>query len=208
MKLVKMNIPYFLTADHAVLPVPNYLKSKKIKAHYFDKKGFKKYLNDFVLDEFGANSLIENISNYQIYLNTEKIKQLKLDYIKVVNTIKNYIISFDGIYKVVTAETLQNTNFTTGILNSLQNGYNQKLSGDILVIPTPATISYKEKGSTHGSGYSYDTHVPLLFYGKGIKKGTLKRYIPIIDIAPTLSNLLKIETPSACTGQIIEEVLK
>jgi len=52
----------------------------------------------------------------------------------------------------------------------LQNGYDQKFSGDVLIIPNPSVISYPVTGSTHGSGYNYDTHVPLFFYGKGIKK--------------------------------------
>ena len=78
----------------------------------------------------------------------------------------------------------------------------------VLFIPNPTTISYAQVGSTHGSGYSYDTHVPLIFYGQGIKKGTSNEYYPIIDIAPTISSLLKIEQPNGTTGKTITEVLE
>lgn len=204
----KDNYTLFLTADHAAIPVPSYLKTKKIKAGYFEMKKFKKYVNNIAKKHFFSEEIIANISNFQIFLDKEKIKNLNLNYDKVTDVIANEIITFKGVYKAVTATTLQKTNFTDGISHSLQNGYNQKISGDILIVPTPATVYYKDKGSTHGSGYSYDTHVPLLFYGKGIKKGKTKRFIPIIDIAPTMSNLLKIESPNACTGRIILEVLE
>ena len=63
-------------------------------------------------------------------------------------------------------------------------------------------------GTTHGSGYSYDTHVPVIFYGKGIKKGTSSALYGIRDIAPTIAKLLQIEFPDGTTGEIINEVLE
>ena len=200
----------FLTADHAAVPVPSYLKSKKIKAGYFDKKGLKALVKQILKEKYGTSDILAHFSNYQLFLDDEKLKFLKLDNNNVATVLADEILSFDNVYKTVTAKTLQTTNFTNGVLHYLQNGYNQKISGDVLIVPNPATIySYVNgKGTTHGSGYSYDTHVPLLFFGKGFKKGTSKRYIPIIDIAPTMSNLLKIENPNGNTGKIITEVLE
>lgn len=203
----KGNYTLFLTADHAATEVPSYLKSVKIPAGYIKPVKFLNFLKKVTTKYFKSDSLIENISNFQIFLNKEKINDLNLDYEKVAQTIANEAINYKGIYKTVTAKTLQNTNFTNGILNSLQNGYNQKYSGDILLIPTPSTIIYPKKGTTHGSGYSYDTHVPIIFYGNGIKQGTSKRKYEIIDIAPTLANLLQIEFPNGNTGKVILEVL-
>jgi len=77
-----------------------------------------------------------------------------------------------------------------------------------LLIPFPLTIAYSLTGSTHGSGYNDDTHVPLIFYGAGIKKGVSNAYYPITAIAPTISTLLGIEFPSASFGIVIDEVLK
>jgi arylsulfatase A-like enzyme len=87
-------------------------------------------------------------------------------------------------------------------------GYNFKRSGDIAYQLEPSWISGGgAQGTTHGSAYSYDTHVPILFYGKGIKQGATSSYHAITDIAPTLSVLLKIKFPSGCTGQPISEIL-
>ena len=204
----KENYTLFLTADHAAVHVPSYLQSLKIPAHYISTAKLKKFLSDITQKYFNSKELIENVSNYQIFLNQEKIEALGFNKNTVAQRLADEVLSFDKIYKAVTAETLQTTNFTEGIMHSLQQGYNPKFSGDVLMIPYPATLNYSRKGTSHGSGYSYDTHVPLIFYGNGIKKGVSKKTYKIIDIAPTISNLLKIESPNGTSGNIIDEVLK
>ncbi|CAM1349976.1 alkaline phosphatase PafA [Tenacibaculum crassostreae] len=206
----KDNYTLFLTADHAAVQVPAYLKSVKIPANYISNKKFTDYVNGITKKYFNSEELVENISNFQIFLNKEKIEALNLDVNTVAEKISEEVVNYDNIYKSVTAKTLQTTTFTSGILNSLQNGYNQKFSGDILLIPNPSTLTtyYKNGGTSHGSGYSYDTHIPMIFFGNGIKQGTSKKKYEIVDIAPTISNLLKIEFPNGCTGKIIEEVFE
>ena len=204
----KENYTLFLTADHAAVHVPSYLQSLKIPAHYLSTKKLKKFLSDITQKYFNSKELIENVSNYQIFLNQEKIEALGFNKNTVAQRLADEVLSFDKMYKAVTAKTLQTTNFTGGLMHSLQQGYNPKFSGDVLMIPYPATLNYSRKGTSHGSGYSYDTHVPLIFYGNGIKKGVSKKTYKIIDIAPTISNLLKIESPNGTSGKIIEEVLK
>lgn len=203
----KNNYTLFLTADHAAVQVPSYLQSVKIPANYFNYKKFKDFVNNITKKYFNSDALVENISNFQIFLDKEKIESLSLNTNEVAQKIADEVINYKGIYKTVTARTLQTTSFTAGILNSLQNGYNQKFSGDVLLVPSPSTVSYPKKGTTHGSGYSYDTHIPIIFYGNGIKKGSSKKKYEIIDITPTISNLLQIEFPNGATGKIIEEVL-
>ena len=197
-----------LTADHAAVQVPSYLNSLKIPGGYFNTKKFKSFVNEITVKYFNSNEIVENISNYQLFLNKEKLQELNLNVHEVSQILADEIINFESVYKTVTAHTLQTTSFNSGILQILQKGYNQKLSGDVLLIPYPSTISRSKTGTTHGSGYAYDTHVPLLFYGNGIKKGKSAHYYPIVNIAPTLSNLLKITEPNGSTGKTILEVLK
>jgi predicted AlkP superfamily pyrophosphatase or phosphodiesterase len=198
----------FLTADHAAVDIPSYLQSIKIPAHYLNTKKFKKSILEITKKYFNSVELIENVSNYQIFLNKSKIESLGLNKNRVAEKLVEEIINFDGIYKAATAKTLQTTRFSDGIMNSLQNGYNQKFSGDVMMIPYPATLTGRKTGTSHGSGYSYDTHIPMIFYGNGIKKGATKKKYEIIDIAPTIANLLQIEAPNSSTGKIIDEALK
>lgn len=202
------NYTIFLTADHAAVQVPAYLNSLKIPGGYFDNDTFKEFVNNITLEHFNSATLVENISNYQLFLNKQKLKDLNLDIQKVSQVIADEILVFENVYKTITAHTLQTTSFTSGILKTLQNGYNQKLSGDILFVPNPSTISYSKTGTTHGSGYAYDTHVPLIFYGAKISKGSSNSYYPIVDIAPTLASFLNITEPNGSTGSVILEVLE
>lgn len=204
----KGNYTLFLTADHAAVPNPSYLEDLKIPSGYFKTEEFKKYVRTLTLKYFNSDKIVENISNYQIFLNKEKIKFLGLDVNKVEQIIADEIINFDKVYKSVTAHTLQTAQFSSGLLQTIQKGYNQKFSGDILFVPMPGVVSYGKTGTTHGSGYNYDTHVPLIFYGKGIKTGSSNVYYPITNIAPTISSLLNINEPDGCTGRPIIEVLK
>ena len=115
---------------------------------------------------------------------------------------------YPDIDRVYTAYQMWQGSYSEGIPYLLQNGYNQKRSGDVLWVLKPGTIEYPHTGSTHGSPQVYDTHVPLLFYGKGIQSGSTVERTEIPDIAPTMASLLGIAFPSGTTGKPISEVLK
>ncbi len=201
------NYTVFLTADHAAVHVPAFLESLKIPSGYFDNKTFKAQLDAFLIKKYAAADLVEDIGNFQIFLDRNRIAQLNLNLQEVQQSIVDEIIAYDFIERAYSAHTMHNTSFNGGIESLLQNGYHQKRSGDVLVSFNAAVISYSRKGTTHGSGYLYDTHVPLLFFGKGIKTGSTFQKTDIIDIAPTISALLGISFPNASTGVPLEFVL-
>ncbi|MGB1211129.1 MAG: alkaline phosphatase PafA [Lacinutrix venerupis] len=197
----------FLTSDHGAVEVPAYLQSVKIPSGYFNRDEFKTKLNNFLVKEFSASDLIENISNDQIFLNKARLKQFNLKLEDVQYAIVNEVINYNHIDKAYSAKTMQSSTFFGGIEALLQNGYHQKRSGDIILVKDPAVISYSKTGSTHGSGSTFDTHVPLLFYGNGIKKGSTLTKTEITDIAPTISALLGISFPNGATGNVLDFVI-
>ncbi|WP_242204897.1 alkaline phosphatase PafA [Aestuariivivens insulae] len=203
----KNNYTVFLTADHAAVNVPAYLQSVKIPAGYLDNAKTRTKFNAFMEQTFKASDLVENVSNNQIFLNREKIKAMGLELEDVQEAIVNELIAYDHVDKVYSATTMGTTEFSEGIEALLQRGYNQKRSGDVIVVSDPAYISYPKTGSTHGSGFSYDTHVPLLFFGHGIAHGETIKKTEITDIAPTISALLGINFPNGAIGQPLEFVL-
>jgi len=198
----------FLTADHGAVNVPNYLKSQHIPAGYFNKKEFASKVKKALADRFSFKGLIKNISNNQIFLDRELIKDHNLNLIDIQEFLAQEIVLYKNIDKAYSAKTLTTTQFVTGVGALVQNGFHQKHSGDVIFVLEPAVISYPEKGSTHGSSFSYDTHVPLLFYGAGINKGASLIKTEVIDIAPTISALLEISFPNGCTGKPLVDVLK
>lgn len=198
----------FLTADHAAVQVPAYLKSIKVPAGYFDDMEFDIFVKNYCKKRWGSESLIENISNYQIFLNRKSLAELNLEKDEVARELVELIIDYKGIHKAVSAKTMQSAQFQGGILEMLQNGYNQKLSGDVLWVPDPAVVSSEEQGSQHGSAFTYDTHVPIIFFGKGIAKGVTRERVEIIDIAPTMSSLLQISFPNGSRGRVVEKAFR
>ena len=201
------NYTVFLTADHGAVEVPSYLQSMKIPSGYLDNKDTKMRFETYLNTKFKSSDLIENVSNNQIFLNRKQIDSLGLNINDVQEAIVNELIGYKHIEKVFSAHTMTTSNFTTGIESLLQNGFNQKRSGDIILLSDPAYISYGKTGSTHGSGLNYDTHVPLLFFGKGITKGETYNKTVIPDIAPTISALLGISFPNASTGDVLGFVM-
>lgn len=198
----------FLTADHGAIHVANFLKDQKIPSGYVGFSQIKKELNEWVKFTFGTEDLIKNMSNNQLFLDHKVMQNLDLNPQNVQEAIAQELLRFKDIDKTYTAYQMWQREYTKGIPYLLQNGYNQKRSGDVIFVLNPGVISYPKTGSTHGSPRIYDTHVPLLFYGKGIKKGSTVGRTEIPDIAPTISALLGMAFPNGATGKPIEELLE
>ncbi|HET8886473.1 MAG TPA: alkaline phosphatase PafA [Salinimicrobium sp.] len=203
----KGNYTIFLTADHAGVHVPAYLKSLKIPAGLFSFSEFQEFLNEKIMDSFGSSDLIEEISNNQVFFDYEKIAEAKIDIENLEKMTARFALQFPHVNKVFTRSQMTSGSFTKGISNAIQNGFHQKRSGDLIIELEPSTISYSKTGSTHGSGFNYDTHVPLIFYGNGINRGSSFERTEITDIAPTIAALLGISFPSGSTGNPLIMVL-
>ena len=203
----KGNYTVFLTADHGAVDVPKYLNSKKIPSGYFPMKEFEEAIKNYLGNEYGAIDLIENISNNQVFFNHESLKSRNINEKEFAENLKSFILNYEHIYKVFTREMLETGTYQNGIPALVQNGFNQKRSGDIDFEFDPAYIDYPEKGSTHGSALSYDSHVPLIFFGKGIKNGATTEQTEITDIAPTISALLGISFPNGMTGEVLYKII-
>ncbi|NND16184.1 MAG: alkaline phosphatase family protein [Eudoraea sp.] len=198
----------FLTADHGAVHVPAYLADNNVPAGYASSAALRGELLKFFQFKYGNTALVENISNNQIFLDRAAVANLGIDLEDMQEAIAKEIIGYPSIFKVYTGSQMMSNAYVDGIPSILQNGFHQKRSGDVLFMFDPATISYPKTGSTHGSPLTYDTHVPLLFFGKGIRKGSTYERTRIADIAPTISALLGISFPSGTTGNPITWVLK
>lgn len=197
----------FISADHAVADVPAYMISENIPAGNFNSGMVLGQLKGFALAMYGEGDWIMNFSNEQIFLNHELIKSKKMNLEQMQRDLAEYVLRFRGVKEAYTATDLRRQEFTQNRPHLLQMGYNHKASGDVLVILEPAWLVGGQRGTTHGSGFTYDTHVPIAFYGWGIKPGKSAAYTTVTDIAPTLAQLLQIRMPNGATGQPIKELL-
>jgi predicted AlkP superfamily pyrophosphatase or phosphodiesterase len=213
-KVGKGNYTVFLTADHAVADVAQYLTDNRIPSGYFSAEKVKAELNDFLKQYFPGKDVIEVIDGDQVFLNQEVFqrdpKSSGVDYMVATELVINYLLKQDGVANVFSKSMIRDAKFDDGgVKGMVARGYHPKRSGDIFIVLEPGWYgSTKVAGTTHGSPYTYDTNVPLLFWGAGIKQGRSYRYHAITDIAPTVSILLGVKSPSACTGQPIEELFE
>ena len=195
----------FLTADHGATDAPGFLKDNKIPVNYFSSKKFKHYIEKSLIKELGSKYIILGNSNQQIYLNHELIDKLNLNLDVVKKSIINTIQSYPGIDNVYSSEQILGGS-DDHFMNLIKNGFNSNISGDIMYTMMP-NWTYYRKGSTHGRRFNHDTHVPLILYGNGIKKGSISRKTDVIDIAPTVASVLGINSPNGSTGQVIFEAI-
>ncbi len=202
----------FLSADHAVADVAQYLKDNKVPSGYFSPANLKASLNDFLAQYFPGKQVIEKISGDQIFFNQEAFqndpKASGVELLIATELVVNYLMEQDGIANAYSQNIIRQGRFDEkGIKGMVIRGYHPKRSGDVIFILESGWYSAgRVQGTTHGSPYMYDTNVPILFYGFGIPKGNSVRYHTVTDIAPTLSVLMSIKFPSGTTGAPIEEI--
>jgi predicted AlkP superfamily pyrophosphatase or phosphodiesterase len=204
----KDNYSLFLTADHGGAETPNYLKDQKIPAGYIYDANIGRELKQFCSRQYG-DSLVRNVSNQQVFLNEEKIWSMKLTVDEVEKTLAAYLIKINGVAEAYPSYELKYQNFSEESFAILiKRGYNFKRSGNVAYSYQPGWLEHEQTGTTHGSAYAYDTHVPVLFFGKGIKKGETVKKVYITQIAPTISFLANINLPNGSTSKPLDEVLK
>ncbi|HYP13289.1 MAG TPA: hypothetical protein VEQ63_05155, partial [Bryobacteraceae bacterium] len=84
-------------------------------------------------------------------------------------------------------------------------GFHSERASDLFIVPEPYYL-FEADGTSHGTPYNYDSHVPVLFMGARIKPGTYHERIAVNDIAPTLATLLETETPSGSAGRVLSDM--
>ena len=199
----------FLTADHAAAENTAYLNQNKMPGKIFSAKEINKNLNDFFNKKFGIEEeWIENYSNEQYFFDREVVDKHKLDIKALRELAADFLVQQEGIAAAYPAHHLMYSYSQEQKFALMQNGFNFKMSGDVSVILSPSWMDFMATGTTHGSPYAYDTHIPIMFFGKNVPNGkTYKRY-HITDIAPTVTQLLNISYPDASTGVPIKEVFE
>jgi hypothetical protein len=203
-KYGKDNFLLFLTADHAVAYVPQELMDLKMNAGYFSYKSFSDSLKGYLYKMYSDSSLISCIINGQIYLNRTMIKRRNIILKNIQDDIVSFSLTFKGVANAYTSYQLNGETLWNKSAELMQNGFYLKRSGDIALLLEPAWLDdYSHTGTSHGTTYSYDTHVPLLWYGWNIKPGNTSKPVDITDIAPTIASFLNIMSPNACIGKPI-----
>lgn len=208
----KDNVLVFLTADHAAVQVPAYLSSLRIPAGTTAGKEMADSLESFLAQRYGPGEWVEQYINQQVYLNHALINAKKLNLTEMQEATAAYLLRQPAVANMVTANALTQSYWGSGLMSALAKGYSPRRSGDVIVVLEPGWFegggSRPHRGTTHGSPYAYDTHVPIVWYGWKVKPGESVHRVHITDIAPTIAAWLNIQEPNGNTGHPLQELMK
>ena len=203
----KDNYLVFLTADHGGAENVTYLKDKKYQVTNISYKDVDKDLREFSKATFGADIILK-YDNFNVFFNNDLVKTKGLELAKVKQAFKEFLYSKEYVKRVYTEEEILASSGNDFLLNFVANGYDPTQNGELYFVYKPGYIEYSTTGTSHGSPYTYDTNVPLIFYGWNINKGQSYDKKVITQIAPTLAQLLKITLPNSTESEVLTEIMK
>lgn len=204
----KDNFIIFLTADHGGAHNVAYLQSLKVPAGFIDEKAIETAMKAHLKEVFG-DTLVLSFSNQQFFLNHSTLSKNKLKLKEVSMEAARFALTLEGVanaYSVYDVVAASQSNDVA--LSRIYMGFNDVRSGDVILNYLPAYLDHGKTGTTHGAAYTYDTHVPLLWYGWKINQGASYEPVNISDIAPTLASFLDISFPNGCVGKPISGIVK
>ena len=204
----------FLTADHAVVPVPQMLVDRKMPGGYLFLNERMASLRSELTKKFGAD-VVEAEENQNIYLNQHRMDSLQLNKQVICDFIADEVRKWPEVKLAITQSSLLSGTETLDEWGQMiQKGYDIARSGEVIFMLQPGYLAKSidepkaHTGTSHGSAFNYDTHVPLLWYGANIPSQNCFRPIQIVDIAPTLIHLMNLQRTGAMTGTPILEILQ
>ncbi len=203
-KVGKGNYLVFLSADHGAMNNARFLQDRRIPAGNWDDGVAAKKLNEVLAKEYpNTGDLVKTVMNYQVFFNREVIKNQHLDFAKIKQTVVDFLKEDSCVLYACDMEKTMTESIPEEVKYRIVNGYNRERSGDIQIVLKPNFYTHGMKGTDHGAWNLYDTHIPLVFMGWGIKHGATTKRTFMTDIVPTIGALIHVQAPNGCVGQPI-----
>ena len=204
-----------LSADHGGPEAPGYLNAHGIEARYVSpEKWDQSPAIKTIKEQFGiGKEIIQAYHHPYVYLDRDVIREKSLDQAEVEKAIAAELMKFDGVALAISSAALREGNLPdTPLINSVLRNYNPNRSGDIFVVHQAHCFINDFDGlkvaCTHGSPWSYDTFVPVIFAGGTLKAQRIYRSIEPLGIAPTLSAIVGAKAPSGSRAAPLAEVMQ
>ena len=203
-KVGKGNYLVFLSADHGAMNNAAFLQDRRIPAGSWDASATAKKLNHVLAKEYPeAGDIVKTVMNYQVFFNRDVIKSKQLDFDNIKQTVVNVLKEDPSVLYACDMAKASTESIPEEVKFRIINGYNRERSGDVVIILKPNFYAHGMKGTDHGAWNSYDTHIPLVFMGWGIKHGATTKQTFMTDIAPTIAAMLHVQAPNGCVGKAI-----
>ncbi|MCX7986561.1 MAG: alkaline phosphatase family protein [Bacteroidales bacterium] len=203
----KQNVLLFLTSPHGAAYPNKMMNDLGFRAGQFNAGQAYVLLKSYLKAIYGDGDWVKFWKGQQIYLNHQLIQQARVDKEKMQREVARFLLDFDGIGYVIISEQVSKNGTKQGVYGQLNNSFYLGRSGDVMYALLPNWTEMGESLAPHNTGYSYDSHVPLIFYGWYSQRQTVVRPIDMQDLAATIAAILKIPFPNACQGTPIPEMI-
>jgi len=200
------NVLVVLTADHGIAPTPEAEAARRMPGGRLSFRPFLDAVQEALTKKVGEGKWVVGIGDESIYLNRALIDEKNLDRAAVAGIAREAVSALPHVFRVFTYDQLIGGKVLPDAVGRMMiNGFNERRAADLIVVLDPYWM-FADSGATHGSPFGYDTHVPIIFMGPGIRAGRYDGPVVMNDIAPTLATMLRIETPSGSVGRVLSEM--
>jgi arylsulfatase A-like enzyme len=200
------NVLVVMAADHGVAPLPEVNASRHMPGGRVSLSVVAKAIEDALVRKYGDGKWILSSADASFYFNQALISQKKLDPAGVDRTAQQAALEVPNVFRVYTREQLTSgSSLEDQVGRRVLNGFYPRRSADMEVLLEPYWL-FAASGTTHGSTFTYDAHVPVIFMGAGIRPGRYYQPIAVNDVAPTLAAILEVDPPSGSVGRVLSEM--
>lgn len=226
------NTVVVFTADHGGSPVPEQAALQNLPGRRYQKAEMLKLVEDGLKARYArkdrpATDYIQSFSNREetepglinsnFYLNRAALQRDGVDLDECERVVGELAMQMPGAARYFTRTQLENEAVSSAdpVARRVRHGFYPRRSGDVVIVAEPYTILFDlpddptdaRSSATHGSPYSYDTHVPLIIMGRDFAGGSYSQAATPADIAETLASVLSVQTPSCSVGRVLSEAL-
>jgi predicted AlkP superfamily pyrophosphatase or phosphodiesterase len=204
-KVGKGNWAVALTADHGIAPLVSVAEKLRIPASYSNPHELASQLNSLLKQQYGKDANYVVYVDYPaVHLDSDAFAAINVSEADAEKSVGQAMLKL-GFRTYATkvqmaAGELDNNIFRRQLLNTYS-----PLAGWYVVGLLPPFAVAGSGGTNHGVPYSYDSHVPLAFYGAGFRPGIYHEDVEPIDLAVTLTSLLRINKPASAVGRALHE---
>ncbi|MET0519694.1 MAG: alkaline phosphatase family protein, partial [Burkholderiaceae bacterium] len=196
-----------LTADHGFSDTPEWAASQGRDAGRVDPRQTMDRVNAGLSRKFGEARYARYFSAAGLLFDEKLIAARGLQPADVYAEAKAVLLQLRGIEAVFTPDQLQGTDTdtyaTAPYLDAMRKSWHPARAAPLqIVLRRGWLMSSRATGSSHGTPYDYDNHVPILAWGpEWVGRGEVDQRVEVADIAPTLSLILGQRAPAQSQGR-------
>lgn len=201
------NVLVVFTADHGIAPLPELSQQRRMPGGRLSSKDILAAVNAALSAKYGEAKWVAGYSGPGPYLDHALIAARGLSLEEVQSVAAQAVRELPHIARVYTREELRRNLASQDLATRrIQNGFYYQRASDIAIIAEPYWM-FTASGTTHGTPWNYDAHVPVAFLGPWMKRGHYAQRVFVYDIAPTLAAIAGVPFPSGCTGRPLTEAM-